>query len=110
MKKEMKKIITKGFITKNGNPTNNAINMYFVYLYHLPKDWNMKKINQYGLQKVREFFGVDYGFDVMILWGINLGCAKSKTSKKRYECLSKALTLGEAMKGAGVVYSDKKII
>ena len=99
MKKEH---LPKGFLSQNGEPTEHSIVMFQVYLQNLPKGWNQKKLNHESVQKVREYFGVTRGFDVMINWGIQHGCCKSKTSSGRHESMSKALVLAQTLVGAGV--------
>lgn len=98
-----RKTLPKGFLTSKGNPTNNAVTAYLVYLSFLPTGWNTKKVYQPAVDQVRKFFGVDYGFDVMIKWGIQHGCGISKTSSGRHESMSDAYTLARTLLGAKIV-------
>lgn len=104
-----KKMIPKGFLSSNDRPTQKAIEMFFVYLSNLPENWDLKKINKEAVSCVQSFYGVDYGFGVMIQWGISIGCAKSTTSKGRYKAMSIAFTIALGMLGQGVILTDKII-
>ena len=104
-----KTMIPKGFLSSNDRPTQKAIEMFFVYLSNLPKGWDTKKINRESVEEVRNYFGVDYGFEAMIAWGITIGCAKSNTSKGRYEAMSVAFTIAQGMIGQGVVLTTKSL-
>lgn len=103
-------MVTKGFLTIKGQPTQRSLEMFFVYLSNLPKNYKGKSINQHSLKKVREYFGVDYGFEVMLTWGMNLGCAKSITSKGRYGALSKSYNLAKSMVAQGFVITKKELL
>jgi hypothetical protein len=85
-----KQTLPKGFLSSDKQPTLNAVSMFFVYLKHLPKGWDHKVLNMESVQKVREHFGVTYGFSAMIQWGISHDCSHSKTSNKRHESMSTA--------------------
>ena len=104
-----KTMVPKGFLSSNDRPTQRAIEMFFIYLSHLPKGWDVKKINRNSIEEVRNYFGVDYGFEAMIAWGITIGCAKSNTSKGRYEAMSVAFTIAQGMIGQGVVVTKKTL-
>jgi hypothetical protein len=104
MKKQ--KQLPKGFLSVNGKPTINAIMMFFIYLSYLPKDWNKKDVNLDAVEIVRTHFGVDYGFENMIRWGINHGCCKSKTSSGRHNSMSQACIHAQGLLGAGVTIPD----
>ena len=106
-----RKTITKGFLSQRSCPTQMALMMFFVYLTYLPKDWDHKKLYQPAVKKVRDYFGweEDNGFDVMIMWGINVSSARSKTSKGRYIAMSKAYHDARGMIGKGYIFTDKKI-
>jgi len=69
----------------------------------------MKKINENSVEKVRDYFGVAHGFDVMIMWGTKIECAKSNTSKGRYEAMSTAFTIARGMIGQKVKLTTKKL-
>ena len=97
-----KQHLPKGFLSQNGEPTEHSITMFQVYLQNLPKGWELRKLNRESVQKVRDYFGVTYGFDVMINWGLLHGCCKSKTSSGRHSSMSKALVLAQTLVGAGV--------
>jgi hypothetical protein len=103
--------LPKGFLSVKGQPTQNSLMMFFVYLTFLPKGWNIEKIYPESVKRVREYFGwkEDSGFDVMIRWGISVDCAKSKTSKKRYIAMSKALHDAKGMVGKGYVLTNVKL-
>ncbi len=68
----------------------------------LPKGWNIEKINKESVNVVRKNYGVTYGFENMIRWGILHGTCKSKTSSGRHTAMSKALVLAQSLVGAGV--------
>jgi len=104
-----RKHLPKGFLSQKGEPTNHAVTMYQVYLQNLPKGWNLKKLHQESVQRVRDYFGVTHGFDVMINWGLLHGCCKSKTSSGRHNSMSKALTLAQTLMGAGVRISNVRL-
>jgi len=110
IKERIKKtMIPKGFLSSNDKPTQRAVEMFFIYLSNLPEDWDVKKVNRNSIEKVRDYYGVDYGFEAMITWGINIGCAKSDTSKGRYEAMSIAFTIAKGMLGQGVVVTTKTL-
>ena len=113
MKNEMdctKKSFPKGYWSKKGRPTQNALNMFFVYLTNRPKDWNEKKgRHQLSLQKTREYFEVDYGVECMLTWGINFGCKDSETSSERHQAMSLAYHDAKGMIGKGYYLSELKI-
>ena len=96
------KTLPKGFLSTNGKPTINSILMYFIYLSFIPSDWDKEKIHFPAVEVVRIHFGVSYGFENMIRWGIQHGCCKSKTSSGRHESMSKAYVLAQGLIGAGV--------
>lgn len=107
---EKEPMLPKGFLSKNGKPTHNALMMYFIYLVHRPQGWNEKRGRCVSaIQKVREHFGVDYGFECMITWGITFGCKNSKTSDGRHHAMSLAYHDALGMVGQGYVYTDKKL-
>ena len=108
MSKSCKEFFPKGFFSKKGKPTHNALMMFFVYLKHTPKDWNNKSIYQPGLLMVRKFFGVDGGCECMLTWGILYGCRKSKTSNERHHAMSLAYHDAKGMTGQGYVYTELK--
>lgn len=101
--------LPKGFLTIKDNPTHNALVAYFIYLKFLPEGWNILELNMDSIKKVREHFGVDYGFNVMIIWGIRVSCAKSKTSSGRYVAMSKAYHDAKGMIGKGYQLTGVKI-
>ena len=106
-----KDCLPKGFLSVKGNPTQNSLMMFFVYLSHLPQGWDHSIINKESVVKVREYFGWNKpcGFDVMIKWGISVACAKSKTSNKRYIAMSKAYHDARGMIGKGYVLTNIKL-
>lgn len=103
-----KETVHKGFFSVKGNPTQNALLTYFIYLSNLPENWNHKKINEDALSIVRKYFGVDYGFRCMINWGIQYGCRKSKTSNRRHHLMSLAYHDALGMLGQKYVYTTVK--
>jgi hypothetical protein len=110
IKKSGKKTyVSSGFLSKGGICTSNAVNMYLVYLRSLPKDWNPKKLYPEGVQKVREFFGVESGLDVMIYWGINYDCNNSHTSSDRHKSMRQAYIYGEVLFKGGVIPNNQPI-
>jgi hypothetical protein len=106
-----KDCLPKGFLSRKGNPTQNSLMMFFVYLSFLPAGWDHSKINDTSVDMVRKYFGwtKDCGFDVMIKWGISVACAKSKTSNKRYVAMSKAYHDARGMIGKGYFLTDVKL-
>ena len=106
-----KKTVKKGFLSQRNNPTQNSLMMFFVYLSYLPEGWDELEINEEAVNEVRRYFGWDFdtGFDVMIKWGISISCAKSGTSKGRYQAMSKSYHDAKGMIGKGYVYTDKKL-
>ena len=97
-----RKSLPKGFLSTNGNPTINAVMMFFIYWSYVPKDSNKNVVHLPTVEIVRRYFGVDYGFENMIRWGIQHGCCKSKTSSGRHSSMSQACTLAQGLIGAGV--------
>jgi hypothetical protein len=96
------KLLPKGFLSITGNPTINAIMMFFIYLSFVPKGWNKKEVYLPAVAYVRNHFNVDYGFENMIRWGIQHGCCKSKTSSGRHTSMSEAYFHAQTLVGAGV--------
>ena len=103
-----KNLIKKGFLTQDGRPTQNSLIMFFVYLKHLPPDWNIMELHNGSIKKVREYFGTDYGFSIMIKWGIDIGCSKSRSSDKRHLAMSLAYHDAKGMVGQGYVFTNLK--
>lgn len=112
MKKEKcKDILPKGFFSRKNKPTQNSLISYFIYLTFCPKDWDHKKTgkcNPEAIERVRSFFGVNYGFDCMLYWGINFACKNSKTSDGRYKAMALAYHDALGMIGKGYLYSNMK--
>ena len=104
-----RKTLPKGFLSRMGEPTMNAVRMYHIYLSTIPKGWDINKMNDEAVQRVRRYFGVEYGFEAMIRWGIEHGCCNSKTSSGRHSSMSKALVLAQTLIGAGVRLSDVRL-
>jgi len=105
-----KTMVPKGFLSSSNQPTQKAVEMFFVYLSNLPEGWVIKKLNKDSVEKVRDYFGVDYGFSTMIMWGIKIECAKSNSSKDTYEAMSTAFTIARGMIGQKVKLTTKKIL
>jgi len=103
------KMFPKGFWSKNGKPTQNALMMYFVYLTHLPESWKKKVVHKPSLEKTRQYFDVDYGIECMLTWGIQFGCKNSKTSDERHHAMSLAYHDALGMIGQGYRYTELKI-
>jgi len=106
---EKRKHLPKGYLSMNGEPTSNSVNMYFIYLWFLPKDWNKTVVHKPSVDKVREYFGVNYGFENMIRWGILHGTCNSRTSSGRHVSMSKAHVIAQTMIGAGIKLSNIKL-
>lgn len=106
-----KDCLPKGFLSVKGNPTQNAIQMFFIYLSHLPQGWDHLVINDDCVNVVRKSFGwnKECGFMLMIKWGISVACAKSRTSNKRYVAMSKAYHDARGMIGKGYVLTNVKL-
>ncbi len=102
-----RKHLPKGFLSSHGEPTFRAIEMFYHYIISLPKGWNKKYVNLEAVKCVQKHFGVDYGFGVMIQWGIQHGCCNSKTSSDRHEAMSKAYVLAQSLINSGIVYHSK---
>jgi len=111
MKTEKKVTVPKGFLSQRNSPTQNALNMFFVYLSCLPKGWDINVIHDDSINEVRRYFDWDFetGFEAMIIWGIKVSCAKSGTSKGRYVAMSKAYHDAKGMIGKGYVYTPMRI-
>lgn len=106
-----KKTFPKGFWSKKGKPTQNALNMFFVYLKYRPDDWNEKKgRHKESVKKVREFFGVDYGIECMLTWGIMFACKNSETSDERYHAMSLAHHDANGLIGKGYLLSTLTLV
>jgi len=115
MKNELncnKKSFPKGYWSRKGRPTQNALNMFFVYLTNRPTDWNEKKgkRHQGSLQKTREYFEVDYGIECMLTWGVTFGCKNSETSDERYQAMALAHHDALGMIGKGYHLSVLKLV
>jgi hypothetical protein len=104
-----KTYVTKGFLSSNDNPSQNAVTMYSVYLSNLPMDWNEKIVHIPTVDRVREHFGINYGFENMIRWGLQYECSNSKTSSKRHISMNKAYLMAKANLSMGMFISDKKL-
>ena len=113
MKKEektKKSMFPKGFWSKSNKPTQNSLMMFFIYLSHRQDGWNEKKGRcPYGVFKTREYFGVDYGIECMLTWGISYGCKNSETSDGRYFAMSLAYHDAKGMVGQGYKYSGLRL-
>jgi hypothetical protein len=109
-KKQKSETLPKGFLSQNSKPTHNALMMFFIYLKHRPYGWDEKKgRNKFAVKKVREYFGVNYGFECMLTWGINFGCKNSETSDGRFKAMSLAYHGALGMLGQGYVYTSIKV-
>lgn len=105
-----KKSFPKGYWSRKGRPTQKALEMFFTYLTYRPKDWNEKKgRNKEALKKTREYFGVNYGIECMLTWGINFGCKDSETSSERYKAMTTAHDNALGMIGQGFYLNDLKL-
>lgn len=108
---EKKSMFPKGFWSKKNKPTQNSLIMFFVYLSHRQEDWNEKKGRcPIGVQKTREYFGVDYGIECMLTWGINYNCKNSQTSDGRHYSMSLAYHDSLGMVGQGYKFSNLKVV
>jgi hypothetical protein len=105
-----KSYVTKGFLSSGESPSQNAVTMYSIYFLNLPSDWkNEKVIYSPGVDKVREHFGVDYGFENMIRWGLQFDCSHSKTSSGRHISMNKAMLIAKSCISMGMFVTDKKV-
>jgi hypothetical protein len=104
-----KNYITKTFLSKGENCSNESVTMFQVYLNNLPDYWDEGKLYPPAVKKVQEHYGVDYGFGNMIMWGINFNCKKSKTSSKRHTSMNKAYIVAKNLNNLGVYVTDKKL-
>ena len=105
-----KSYVTKGFLSSGENPTQNAVTMYSIYLSNLPEDWDEKVIYPPSVQKVREHFGINYGFENMIRWGIMFDCSHSKTSSGRHISMNKAYLMSKSILSMGMIITNKKLV
>jgi predicted glycosyl hydrolase (DUF1957 family) len=105
-----KSYITKGFLSSGENPTQNAVIMYSIYLLNLPEGWNEEIIYKPSVDKVRQHFGVEYGFENMIRWGIQFECSRSKTSSNRHISMNKAYLMAKANLSMGMFITNKKLV
>jgi hypothetical protein len=107
----IRKSLPKGFLSKKGEPTIQSVNMYVVYLLNRPENWDEVRmgINPNGLKSVRKFFKTDFGFETMILWGIQFNCSKSSSSYGRHISMNKSYILAKSLIGSGVVINDVDI-
>ena len=101
--------LPNGFLTIDGHFTQNSVTMYSIYLRSLPENWDITKLYPIGIKKVREHFGVDYGFSTMIYWGISYDCNKSSTSSGRHIAMNNAMVQARTFNSMGGVISSKKI-
>jgi hypothetical protein len=99
------KHLPKGFLSTEGKPTENSILMFLIYWTFIPKDWDRNKVHLPTVEIVRAHFGITYGCENMIRWGIQHGCCKSRTSSGRHNSMSQASTLAQGLLGAGVTLS-----
>jgi hypothetical protein len=104
-----KSYVTKGFLSSGENPSQNAVTMYTIYLSNLPTYWDDKVMYKPSVDKVREFFGIDYGFENMIRWGLQFDCSHSKTSSGRHISMNKAYLMAKSNLSMGMFISDKKL-
>lgn len=103
-KQNRKKHLRKGFLSSKDEPTFKAIETMYIYIKSLPFGWNHSILNMSAVRCVQKHFGVNYGFGVMIKWGIQHGCCKSKTSSGRHTAMSKAYILALSLVNSGVIY------
>lgn len=97
--------LPKGFLSTEGKPTENSIMMFLIYWSFVPKGWNKNEVHLPSVEIVRSHFGINYGCENMIRWGILHGTCKSKTSSGRHNSMSQASTLAQGLLGAGVTLS-----
>lgn len=105
-----KSYVTKGFLSSGENPSQNAVTMYSVYLSNLPEGWDENVIYTPSVNKVREHFGIDYGFENMIRWGLQFDCSHSKTSSGRHISMNRAYLISKSSLSMGMFISDKKLV
>jgi hypothetical protein len=104
-----KTIITKGFLSSKDKPSQNSVIMYSIYLSNLPMGWDEMEIHTPSVDKVREYFGIDYGFDNMIRWGLHISKSRSKSSSGRYVSMNKAYLIAKSNLSMGMFISNKKL-
>jgi hypothetical protein len=104
-----KSMVTKGFLSSRDNPSQNAVVMYTIYLTNLPPNWRHEVVHIPSVGKVREFFGIDYGFENMIRWGLQFDCSHSKTSSGRHISMNKAYLMAKSNLSMGMFISHKKL-
>lgn len=104
-----KSYVTKGFLSSGQSPTQNSVTMYSVYLSNLPEGWNHKVIYKPSVDMVRRHFGIEYGFENMIRWGIMFDCSHSKTSSSRHISMNRAYLMALSNISMGMIITDKKL-
>ena len=104
-----KQCLPKRYLSVGPNPTDKAIQMFFIYLKHVPESWNPKKLYYPAVEKVREYWGINYGFGAMIKWGLDFRCSKSKSSQQRCEAMTKAKEEALGWIGKGIVLTYVKL-
>lgn len=104
-----KKRLPNGFLSQGCSPTHNSVISYMIYLPNLPEGWDITKLHQPSVEKVRRYFGVDYGFGTMLYWGINFSCSNSETSSNRYLSMNRAYLIAKSNLALGMIVTDIKI-
>jgi len=107
--KMKKDYVTKGFLSSRESPTQQAVTMYSVYLSNLPEDWDEKIIHIPSVDKVRQHFGITYGFENMIRWGLQFDCSHSKTSSGRHVSMNRAYLMAKSNLSMGMIITNKKL-
>lgn len=96
-----------GSLTTQGNPTQHAINAYLVYLTNIVD--TEKKLCPYALQKVRDYFNMDRGFNNYLRTGMSLTYARHNNNGMVYQAMSKAYMEARGMIGKGVILAEMSL-
>jgi hypothetical protein len=104
-----KSYVTKGFLSTGERPSQNAVTMYSIYLSNLPMGWDDKVMYLPAVDNVREHFGIDYGFENMIRWGLQFDCSHSKSSSGRHISMNKAYLMAKSNLSMGMFISNKRL-
>ena len=103
----MKNYVSKGFWTRKGKPTQMTVLAYLYILKNLPKGKTIADVNNTLIKRAQRFVGIPASKDstLILRWGINPGCALSKTSSERYIAMSKGLDMAKMMIATGLELS-----
>ncbi len=110
MKIVRRKRLPSGTFTSHGYPSLKAIDACFLYIMLTPKDFDdSRHLFEPAIKVIREYFGwnEDNGVDTMILWGKNIACATSTTSRVVARAMSTAYIIAQGMVGQGVLIPNE---